>query len=324
MNHGNQGNPQPTMSTERETFLAERRSGIGASDLGAILGLDPYRTPARVWHEKVHGDQQEPTPAMWWGTLLEPIILERYSQRMRAPAFKPHPNCFRRDGWKLCHPDAFADLLDGSVRDVQIKTVASGDGWGEPGSDLIPDHIHLQILWEMHVLRAQAGIEIDEIGHVVPLIGPPTRDDLRIYEVRYDEELVGRAEEICARFWHDHVLTKRAPDPSTLAELNEVPADPEGKVVRATLADLHSMTEYEEADDAMRGAELRKQRAAFKIKVTLGDAVALVDEYGSPIITFKPDVNGKRSLRTTKWWGEWKRRQLRRQELLATEQEQQP
>ncbi len=34
---------------DRTSWLNERRKGIGGSDIGAILGLSPYRTPVDVW-----------------------------------------------------------------------------------------------------------------------------------------------------------------------------------------------------------------------------------------------------------------------------------
>jgi predicted phage-related endonuclease len=35
-----------------EQWLADRRKCIGGSDIDAILGLSPYRTPVDVWAEK--------------------------------------------------------------------------------------------------------------------------------------------------------------------------------------------------------------------------------------------------------------------------------
>ena len=40
------------------TFHAERLTGLGGSDIGAILGLNPWRTPYQVFLEKT--GQAEP------------------------------------------------------------------------------------------------------------------------------------------------------------------------------------------------------------------------------------------------------------------------
>ena len=33
-------------------WLKERQKGIGGSDVAAILGMSPWRTPYQVWEEK--------------------------------------------------------------------------------------------------------------------------------------------------------------------------------------------------------------------------------------------------------------------------------
>ena len=41
---------------ESGSSVPARPWGIGGSDIGAILGLSPYRGPVDVWAEKVGGD----------------------------------------------------------------------------------------------------------------------------------------------------------------------------------------------------------------------------------------------------------------------------
>lgn len=35
-----------------DEWVAQRRHGIGGSDVAAILGVNPYKTPYHVWLEK--------------------------------------------------------------------------------------------------------------------------------------------------------------------------------------------------------------------------------------------------------------------------------
>ena len=48
-----------------------RRSGIGGSDLAAIMGLDDYRGPLLVYGSKVDGIDQKGSVAMQRGNYLE-------------------------------------------------------------------------------------------------------------------------------------------------------------------------------------------------------------------------------------------------------------
>jgi putative phage-type endonuclease len=65
----------------RDEWLAARRTGIGGSDIAAILGLSPWRTPLDVYRDKVDGAEQPETEAMRWGRLLEDVIAREYAVR---------------------------------------------------------------------------------------------------------------------------------------------------------------------------------------------------------------------------------------------------
>ena len=58
-----------------------RRSGVGGSDVSAILGMNPWRGPFDVWLEKTGAvDQFGENPAMMRGRLFEPAIANWYSE----------------------------------------------------------------------------------------------------------------------------------------------------------------------------------------------------------------------------------------------------
>lgn len=40
-----------TAEMERDTWLQERSKGIGGSDVATVLGLNPYKTPLKLWEE---------------------------------------------------------------------------------------------------------------------------------------------------------------------------------------------------------------------------------------------------------------------------------
>jgi len=300
------------MTTDRERFLAERRKGIGGSDIAAIMGMDPYGTPLSVYRSKVSDadDGSDEDGPLWWGNFMEPGIMARYAYRMRQQVTKPQPNLFVRDGWKMCHPDAFALLDDGLLRNVQIKTVQRADSedastrWGDAGSDEIPDHVRIQVLWEMHVLSDT--VYIDPVSHVAAMIGPPTRDDLRIYNVEQIPSVLSVMIDAADRFWHENVLPRVPPPPSSLIELHSV-SEVKGKTIRASDADIAAMFDYADACDSEKGAKARKDMAQFQLKVALGDAEAIVDESGEPLVTFKTATDGSRRFALT---SNWRRRRV--------------
>ena len=64
------------------------KTGIGASDAAAAVGLSPYKSPWELWLEKTGRDATLPKPdpkdttePVYWGTLLEPIVAAAYTQQ---------------------------------------------------------------------------------------------------------------------------------------------------------------------------------------------------------------------------------------------------
>lgn len=71
----------PTVAMSREQWLAERRKALGGSDVGAILGLNPYRGPVAVWADKLgKTDDQPDNEAMRQGRDLEAYVAERFAE----------------------------------------------------------------------------------------------------------------------------------------------------------------------------------------------------------------------------------------------------
>ena len=70
--------------------IAERKSGIGGSDLACVLGLSPWRSPVDVWLEKTgqNAVAVEETPAMYWGSQLEELVAD-----LRGKANSFFKNC---------------------------------------------------------------------------------------------------------------------------------------------------------------------------------------------------------------------------------------
>lgn len=91
----------PTAGMSRADWLAERRKSLGGSDMGAVLGLNPWRSPYAVWAEKTgRVTEDRETEAMRIGRDLEPYVAQRFSEAsgltvrrlnalLRNPAF-PH------------------------------------------------------------------------------------------------------------------------------------------------------------------------------------------------------------------------------------------
>lgn len=70
-----------TKDMPREAWLNYRRMGIGGSDAGAIIGLNPYATPYTVWADKTGRlPEKEENEAMRQGRDLEQYVASRFEE----------------------------------------------------------------------------------------------------------------------------------------------------------------------------------------------------------------------------------------------------
>jgi putative phage-type endonuclease len=196
----------------REEWLAERRTGVGASDVAQILGLSPYGGPIDVWRDKLGLREERPmNDAQAMGLLLEPAISARYIQRTGYGVHEmPEFHVFRSKtrglpDHHICTPDAFAgpDTNSPSQWLFQKKTThwSRAHEWGEEGTDEIPQHYLIQAHWEMHVTSRDRE-------DIVVLIGG---QDLKIHIVESDAEVRRMLIERVDEFWGRYVAPQQEP-----------------------------------------------------------------------------------------------------------------
>ncbi len=62
----------------RAEFLKRRRTGLGGSDVGAIMGVSQYADALDVYLDKVDPPEDIDNPAMERGRFLEPVVSKMY------------------------------------------------------------------------------------------------------------------------------------------------------------------------------------------------------------------------------------------------------
>jgi len=207
----------------RIDWLKQRQSGIGGSEIAAIVGLSQYRTPTQVWESKVNPVQDEETsqPA-YWGTVLEDVVAKEYALRTG--------NKVQRLTKQMRHPDfefAIANIdravinpaisgnvrwKDGKLTTDRILECKTANGfmakqWGEAGTDSVPDAYLIQCQWYMGVTGAS-------ICDLAVLIGG---QDFRIYTILRDDDLINDLLIQGAAFW-ELVQSRTEPDPVNYPE----------------------------------------------------------------------------------------------------------
>lgn len=206
----------------RQEFLAERRAGLGASDVAAILGYSQYRTPVQVWMEKT-GQSSDDSDSMRlrFGQHNEEFVAREYSAvtGLRVQRYNPmlqHPDypCVIGHVDRLViPPGAKVAAHRGEIRTdrgLEAKTVDgyvyrySGE-WGEPGTDECPTVYLIQCAIYMALTQCPRW-------DLAALIGSGSAP-LAIYPLSRDRDLEDELLRRSAEWWQRHVVGNVAPDP---------------------------------------------------------------------------------------------------------------
>lgn len=308
--------------TDRDLFLADRRRGIGGSDVAAVLGLDPYKTPYQLWRDKLGlEDGAANKAALRRGNFLEAALLARYAEVVQPASFEPGVPHQADDGWRRGNQDARAVMNDGTRRVVEAKTVTRHvfrNEWGTPWTDEVPDRALCQGLWYGNLDNADV---IDFAVCVVPddpdqVLGLTAAEVLQVaefhvFQASRNSDLEQAIVERAHKFWHENVLTRVPPEPVDEDDVElRWPRHITGELAPAEPV-LELLRKY--ADASARANATKKEREDLREQLLLyaRGAEALVAADGrTPLLTLKSQdraahhvaASTSRVLRFTKFW----------------------
>lgn len=113
-----------TRGMSREDWLEERKKSLGGSDMGAVLGLNKYRSPYTVWAEKTGRIGEEPeNEAMRVGRDLEPYVASRFEEASRKSVRRMN-YLLRREDCPHLHANIDRQVI-GESAGLECKTASA-------------------------------------------------------------------------------------------------------------------------------------------------------------------------------------------------------
>lgn len=162
-----------TTYSDRASWLAARRDGLGASDMGAVLNMSPYRSQRMVWADKCGlSEPTVTTERMAWGTIMEPIARQWLEETWgtkteHVPPFTTYTHPVH--AWMRSTPDDFVTvtpeceaIANEGRYVVDYKIAHPRDPNYRDG--MAPPSYSLQVYWQMLVTGAEHGLLV-----VVPM-----------------------------------------------------------------------------------------------------------------------------------------------------------
>lgn len=254
-----------TLDISRDEWLMFRKKGIGGSDIGAIMGVNPWSSAFNVFVDKTtdYTNDLSNNDAIYWGTVLEDVVAKEFTKRTGKKVARLNA-ILKSDET----PFAFADIdrrIVGENAGLECKTTNAfnSDEWKD---DEVPASYICQCQWYMYV----TGFEK---WYIACLIG----GQKFVYkEIQRDDELILYMLERATEFWNNNILKNVAPavdgsNSCTDYLKNEYPKD-NGETV------ILSSDYITFADELIRIKEqeknLKKQKTDLenKLKQYLGEA----------------------------------------------------
>jgi putative phage-type endonuclease len=203
--------------------MSDRSKHIGSSDIAAVIGISPFKTAMQLYEEKLGISEPEYNPEkeirLKRGTRFEPLIVAQYEEEYYAEIVAKnvrytHPEYEFLAAEIDAEQDMTGGMRLGEIMNVEIKSASSfmSKKFGEQGTDDIPDYYAAQVTYGMLCTGRKNA-------RLVVLLGT---DDLRTYDIPYDEDLGSYLEQEAVNFWNNHILAKVPPMPQSKEDSRHV------------------------------------------------------------------------------------------------------
>lgn len=257
---------------DREEWLAARGQGIGASEVGTVLGLNPFETPYQLWRRKRGMDApKEENFAMRAGHYLEDAVSRFYADATGCTIIKNTVEDFtvinREKPFLRVSPDRLywpqgARHNEAGKAVLECKTTQL-----DVDADNLPQHWFCQLQMNMGVCECRRGA----------LAWLTRGREFGCKDIEFDAEFFAWMSAEVERFWRDNVLGGEEPPAYTAADVQlKYPAATEGKEVEADARIETICRELKEVKAETAELEKRKREIEDAVKMAMGDAERLV------------------------------------------------
>lgn len=267
----------------------ERSKFLGGSDIAAVLGISPWKTPVDLWKDKTTpridggGRKAVFTRGIRWESVVAEMLVESLKADGHEVEIVATNNRYQDAEFPFMASEIdFEIRLDGSdeITNVELKTVHPFKmrEWGESGSDELPVHYTAQVMHGLGVTKRRNAM-------LAALFGA---DELRTYPVAADDETIAAIRLRAAQFWFDHVLTGIPPDPVNVEDLSKLFATDGDQPALLADEDLTSKLLRSRAiATEIKAREAEAEVLEFDIKRAMRDCTEIVLPNGKKAVEWK-------------------------------------
>lgn len=261
---------------ERTAFLERRKSGIGGSDVAAVLGVSKWKTPYQLWLDKTSDTVTEKeSELLHFGSVLEQVIADEYARRNNVKVLRRNQMYRHAE-----HPELIANIdryiVGGKILECKTCNAFASSKFGE-GGDEVPDEYLLQVQHYMHVTGYHSA-------DLAVLIGG---NEYRQFSLTYDADLANYAADKCVAFWNDYVVPQVPPPATAGDDLVRYYNAKSGATITATEEIAELLEEYKRLKEVEKEAKADLEAIATQVKLFAGENEIIKDVSGKTIATWK-------------------------------------
>lgn len=272
--------------------MKHREGGIGSSEVGTILGLNPFETPYQLWRRKRGIDPpKEENFAMRAGHYLEDAVSRFYADATGKEIIKRSASDWLVvDGerpYLRVSPDRTFWIPDRPHSDRNKGILECKTTQMQVDADNVPQHWFCQLQYQLGVAELEQGA----------LAWLTMGREFGYRDITFDAEFYQWMVDEVERFWVDNIQGGQEP---LLQSVDDVllrnPRHVAGKTIKADVAMVEMCSELKTLKEDGRAIDTRKTELESAIKMTIGDAEALVaaDDPRQVLATWRAAKDGRK------------------------------
>lgn len=267
----------------REEWLANRTQGIGASEAGTVLGLNPWESPYQLWRRKKGLDKpKEENFAMRAGHYLEDAVSKFYADETGAYIIKNTTEDFTildtERPWLRVSPDRLFWRTETTRSDRHKSVLECKTTQMEIDPDNLPKHWFCQLQMNMGVGEYENGA----------LAWLTMGRQFGYRDIKFDREFYDWMTGEITEFWKRYIIGNEEPPLSTPDDvLIKYPRHTECKTVEATGEIMEMIIRLKQIKDEIKPKEAEQAEIEAALKQFFADAETILSPQGNVLATWK-------------------------------------
>lgn len=254
-----------------QEWLEQRKLGIGSSEVGTILGVNPYETPYQLWRRKTGIDPPVvENDAMRWGHYLEDGVAKCFEQETGHTVIKASAGDWlavdkQRDYLRVS-PDRTYWLGQSRANDAKGIVECKSTRMKVDPAD-VPAHWYAQLMYQLGVMCYREGY-----------LAWVNRETLNFGTMRvaFDKDLYAAMVDCLEQFWTVNLVGGKEPDIVSIDDVMiKFPRSNAGKAVEISDDIMEAITEIKTTKPLVKEMEARIQEAENTVKTFMADAEVL-------------------------------------------------